>query len=188
MNARTITLTVAAALAGSIAGIWLTTSHSRFSPGLLVSADSDAAMAGQVSFLNGFAPVAKRVLPAVVNIASSKIVRQSGSGSQAPFSVPFFRRFFGEEFPNQFETPREQRERSLGSGVVVDADGYILTNHHVVAGADEIKVFLGDKREFKLAWSEPIRKPTWPSSRSTPRVCPWFRLETLLRRKWANLR
>jgi serine protease Do len=113
-----------------------------------VSADSSADIAGQVSFLNGFAPVAKKVLPAVVNIASSKIVRTPEQGSPF-FSDPFFRRFFGDEFSQQFRMPREQRERSLGSGVIVNADGYVLTNNHVVAGAEEIKIFLGDKREFK---------------------------------------
>ena len=45
--------------------------------------------------------------------------------------------------------PREQREHSLGSGIIVNADGYVLTNNHVVSGADDIKVSLGDKREFK---------------------------------------
>jgi S1-C subfamily serine protease len=103
---------------------------------------------GQVSFTNGFAPVAKNVLPAVVNIASSKTIRFSDQGSQSPlFSDPFFRQFFGDGSSSR--VPREQRERSLGSGVIVNADGYILTNSHVVAGADEITISLGDKREFK---------------------------------------
>jgi len=104
---------------------------------------------GQVSFTSGFAPVAKKVLPAVVNIASSKTIRFSDQGSQSPFfSDPFFRQFFGDGSSSS-RMPREQRERSLGSGVIVNADGYILTNSHVVAGADEITISLGDKREFK---------------------------------------
>jgi serine protease Do len=101
----------------------------------------------QISFTSGFAPVAKRVLPAVVNIASSKTIRLTDKGSQSPFfSDPLFRQFFGDDFNRM---PREQRERSLGSGVIVNTDGYILTNSHVVAGADEITISLGDKREFK---------------------------------------
>ncbi|MES4786225.1 MAG: hypothetical protein C4294_10800, partial [Nitrospiraceae bacterium] len=66
-----------------------------------------------------------------------------------PFDDPFFRRFFGEEFFRRFETPRERKERSLGSGVIVDASGLIITNNHVINKADEIKVLLSDKREFK---------------------------------------
>ena len=102
-----------------------------------------AETAGQVSFAQGFAPVAKKVLPAVVSIASSKTVKLGDQGAQSPLTDPFFRRFFGDEFP------REQRQHGLGSGVIVNADGYILTNSHVVADADEITVALGDKREFK---------------------------------------
>jgi serine protease Do len=63
------------------------------------------------------------------------------------FNDPFFRRFFGDDFgPNM--VPRERREQSLGSGVIVDPRGYILTNNHVIAGANSIKVFLPDKQEL----------------------------------------
>ncbi len=61
------------------------------------------------------------------------------------FDDPFFRRFFGE----QFGMPRERKSASLGSGVIVDSKGYILTANHVIQGAEEIKVTLADKREFK---------------------------------------
>jgi serine protease Do len=71
-----------------------------------------------------------------------------GHGS-APFEDPFFRRFFGDELFRRFETPKDRRERSLGSGVIVDPNGYIITNNHVVSKADEIKVLLSDKRELK---------------------------------------
>lgn len=92
-----------------------------------------------------FAPVVKRALPAVVNVSSSKVVKSSEE--LAPFfSDPFFRRFFGDEFGNR--TPREQREHSLGSGVIISQDGYILTNNHVIEGATDVKVTLSDKREF----------------------------------------
>ncbi|MFQ3573314.1 MAG: Do family serine endopeptidase, partial [Thermodesulfovibrionales bacterium] len=93
------------------------------------------------------AEVASAVKPSVVNISSTKTIRTPGF--QNPFfNDPFFRRFFGEEF-RFFERPREFRQSGLGSGVIVDKDGYILTNYHVIKGADEITVKLSDKREFK---------------------------------------
>ncbi|GAB4488988.1 MAG: DegQ family serine endoprotease [Thermodesulfovibrionales bacterium] len=93
------------------------------------------------------AEVAAAVKPAVVNISSTKTVRIPGF--QSPFfEDPFFRRFFGDEF-GPFQRPREHKQSGLGSGVIVDKDGYILTNNHVIRDADEIRVKLSDKREFK---------------------------------------
>jgi serine protease Do len=101
-----------------------------------------------VSFASGFAPIVEPLLPAVVNVSSSKTVRTQGSPASPFFDDPFFRQFFGDQFGRQ-QAPREQREHSLGSGVIVSADGYILTNNHVVDGASEIKVALQDRREFQ---------------------------------------
>jgi serine protease Do len=93
------------------------------------------------------AEVAASVKPAVVNISSTKTIKTSGI--QSPFSGdPFFRRFFGDDFGHSGR-PREHKQAALGSGVIVDKDGYILTNNHVINDADEIKVKLSDKREFK---------------------------------------
>lgn len=91
--------------------------------------------------------VASAVKPAVVNISSTQTIKTPGVPSPF-FNDPFFRRFFGDEF-GFLEKPREHKQVSLGSGVVVDNDGYILTNNHVIKDAEEIKVKLSDKREFK---------------------------------------
>jgi len=95
-----------------------------------------------------FVDVAKAVKPAVVNIFATRN-GSSEEGKGTPFEDPFFRRFFGEEWMKRFEAPKERKERGLGSGVIVDANGLIITNNHVVNKADDIKVFLSDKREFK---------------------------------------
>jgi serine protease Do len=98
----------------------------------------------------GFVNVAKATTPAVVNISTTRVIKNPSGAPMTPFSEdPFFRQFFGDEFYRQFEIPKERREQSLGSGVIVDSNGLIVTNNHVVAKADEIKVLLGDKREFK---------------------------------------
>jgi serine protease Do len=89
-----------------------------------------------------FGPIIKKVSPSVVNIYTTKTVRDNFRMSPF-FEDPFFRDFFGGPF-NQRAVPRERREQSLGSGVIVTEDGYILTNNHVVDSADEIKVALSD--------------------------------------------
>src|SRR5580700_1579062 len=100
----------------------------------------------------GFAPVVKKVLPTVVNIASSKVSKvPTEFFGQLP-DDPMFRQFFGDDSNRGFRAPRqapEQREKGLGSGVVMTQDGYILTNNHVVDGASNVTVTLADKREFK---------------------------------------
>ncbi len=88
-----------------------------------------------------FAPVVKRVAPAVVNVYASRVVEQQASPF---FADPFFRRFFGD-LGGQ---PSQRVQRSLGSGVIIDPSGLIVTNYHVIASADQVKVALSDKREF----------------------------------------
>ena len=88
-----------------------------------------------------YAPVVQRAAPAVVNVYAAKVIE-----SRNPFfDDPFFRRFFG----GQGGLQREQKQSSLGSGVIVDAGGLVVTNNHVIEGADEVKVALADKREFE---------------------------------------
>lgn len=106
-----------------------------------------AAVDGQP--LPSLAPMLERVMPAVVNIHTQTRVRVSSP----LMSDPFFRYFF--DLPN---APRERVSSSLGSGVIVDAErGYVLTNHHVIKGADDISVTLGDGRSFQaqLIGSDP---------------------------------
>jgi Do/DeqQ family serine protease len=87
-----------------------------------------------------YAPIVQRVQPAVVNVYAAKVIQ-----NRNPFmDDPIFRRFFG--MPGQ---QPEQMQRSLGSGVMVDSSGLVVTNVHVIEGADQVKVSLADKREFE---------------------------------------
>ncbi|MGZ8325185.1 MAG: DegQ family serine endoprotease [Rhodoplanes sp.] len=89
-----------------------------------------------------YAPVVQKAAPSVVNVYAAKVV-----ANRNPFmDDPFFRRFFGGGGGGM---PREQVQRALGSGVIVDAAGLIMTNNHVIEGASEVKVALSDKREFE---------------------------------------
>jgi serine protease Do len=91
-----------------------------------------------------FAPVVKMVAPAVVNIYTKTVVREQ---AMSPFfDDPFFKQFFGDDF--NFGRSRERVQNALGSGVIVAADGLVVTNNHVIENADEIRIVLNDGREF----------------------------------------
>ena len=92
-----------------------------------------------------FSPLVKKAAPTVVNISTKKTIRARKFSPL--FDDPFFRHFFGEDSLLGSRS-KKKVENSLGSGVIVKSDGTIITKHHVIAGADEIKVVLADRREF----------------------------------------
>ena len=94
-----------------------------------------------------FAPLVKSAAPAVVNIYTETVVT-ARRRTPMLFDDPFFRRFFGEDFGAQFGRPKARKQNSLGSGVIVSPKGLIVSNRHVIQGADQIRVVLSDRREF----------------------------------------
>ena len=113
---------------------------------LLVSWDATAqtvpSSRAEIAF--SFAPVVKKVAPAIVNIYSRRVVQ--GRAISPLFNDPFFQQFFGNDF--SFGVPQERVQSSLGSGVILESDGLIVTNHHVIKNGDQITVVLSDHREF----------------------------------------
>jgi serine protease Do len=93
-----------------------------------------------------YADVVERVAPSVVTIRADIKNKNVGQNSPSPFDNPVLREFFGGQLPPMKQTP--QIEHALGSGVIVGTDGVILTNNHVVAGAEKIKTELPDRRTF----------------------------------------
>jgi|SRR5579863_2561243 len=144
-------------LAGVMIGVVLTTEF-RLPPfGEATNTTRESSpLPANVPFDQVFVEISKRVTPAVVNISTTRMVK-GDEGASPFFDDPFFRRFFGDESRRPGVPPRERKEQSLGSGVIVDPRGYIITNNHVVSKADEINVLMGDRREFKgkLVGSDP---------------------------------
>jgi serine protease Do len=147
-----VSLAASLVIGGALAWMIGSSSHTVLGAGSPVTLRiAGNAPAGPVNFNEGFSSVVEPLLPAVVNISTSKLVKTPRN--ESPFSNdPFFRQFFGNPYGDeeqQQQQPREQREHSLGSGVIVNPDGYILTNNHVVEGASDVQVTLSDKRTLK---------------------------------------
>ncbi|QXL85492.1 trypsin-like peptidase domain-containing protein [Comamonas sp. NLF-1-9] len=111
---------------------WLGRATLRTPAGITLYEAPGQASTGQEAAPGSFSPAARKASPAVVSITTSKAVRDPRNND------PWFRFFFGEQGPRS--------QSGLGSGVIVSPDGYILTNNHVVEGADEIEVALADSR------------------------------------------
>ena len=161
VNRRVLAVALAVALVGGIAfGLGVKSWSERSVLGaekVPVTVAKDIAPVNLGSFANGFSSVIKPALPAVVNIKSSKLVKASDQeGAMSPFMQdPMFRQFFGQN--PHMQQPQDQHEHSLGSGVIVNGEGYILTNNHVIDGATDVRVYLNDKREFpaKIIGADP---------------------------------
>ncbi|MCL4315983.1 MAG: Do family serine endopeptidase [Gammaproteobacteria bacterium] len=141
---KLLSFLVKAAIAGLAAAfivlyLWPDLLHKPGEPQTQVAAPLPAAT-GPASY----AGAVERAAPAVVNINTSKLVIQRNPF----FDDPFMQRFFRD---NPLMAPRRQLESSLGSGVIVSNDGYVLTNHHVIAEADEIQVTLSDGRSARAS-------------------------------------
>ena len=109
-----------------------------------VEAAKPSAPLAVVGTSGGYAELVERVAPSIVTVRSERLVKPASAPFGNGGEVPFFGRGFG--LPGPETAPR--REGGLGSGVIVRSDGYLLTNHHVIAGADKVRVELQDKRSF----------------------------------------
>ncbi len=152
-----IVVILAGVVAGGVLGSWAARNgYPVFTSGLLTptlasnggAAMSNVAQPGQApkDLPDSFAPVIEPDLPGVVYISTTKVIKRRYS--PFPFmNNPFFNQFFGQ--PGQQQEPQTQKEYALGSGIIVRSDGYILTNDHVIRGADDIHVTLRNDTRYK---------------------------------------
>jgi serine protease Do len=150
-----ISSAIALVLIGIIIGLGIAVKSNLFSKSDATSASDEVVtktvIKGEVEIQNAFIKVAEAVGPAVVSIVTETTqripARRYGFGPPKGFFDEDFERFFGDFFGEMPE--REFKQQGLGSGVIIDPEGYIITNDHVITGADKIKVILPDGRNFK---------------------------------------
>jgi serine protease Do len=138
---------IAASIGGGLIAAFAVASRSNAPMYVTARADTNTQRLEGLS--NSFADVIEKASPAIVNIQSTRVIKaseQGNNGDNPMFSDPFFRQFFGGNLRQG--RPHAERESGLGSGVIVDPRGYILTNNHVVEKATTVQVTLLDNREF----------------------------------------
>ncbi len=152
MMKRAFTYIATSALAGMAAAYIAVTLFTAPAPTELLTPDPLPVLpAGQNQGPVSYASAVQLAAPAVVNIFTAKVTVQRGNPL---FDDPFFQRFFGDRFRSQ---PRKQLQTSLGSGVIISRNGYILTNNHVIEDADQIRVVLSNGRtlDAQVAGGDP---------------------------------
>ena len=149
---RFLLLSALSGVAGAAIVLWLRPDPV---PALGTVTDVEQAPAPTTAGAASYADAVARAAPAVVNIFTTKILTQRVSPL---FNDPFFRQFFGDALDDVLGgRVMKRRENSLGSGVMVDSRGYVVTNHHVIEGADEIRVVLhgGDTLDAEVVGVDP---------------------------------